>query len=242
MKKALTVFFIYALFWVSLSCAESYTIMPDVFWRVLQYDGISVDFSQPSPDCGSGNHDLCNIDDTNIHMECWKHYWYTNNSTLNWRGIEFDAGVKPPNYIDWVHYDSHYIDVWNDYFTEMYYEGGDANPLSSEKYIPFWTELRYEGNTVDPYSAPPNYVQSLDLYAEYRDEIGYHWYWEYYFTSQHNYITGKNAVLKWKEVSVDVTSCPDSYVRENDSYADNRMRRGYLSYWADYFLTGENSK
>jgi len=221
------------------SYAEDQGSLQDVFWNNLRYNNGLVDFSQPSPACTSEDA-LCSDFSQYPHEQCWKAYWFKDASMLEWFSIEFSASVRPANYSDWNHWDCHYTEVWADYFAEMYYEGGVNNPLASDDYIAFWIDMRYEGAPVDPYSAPPNYDPELDYYAGCRGEIGYHWYWEYYFGSQHNYATGEVADLEWCGIPFDVTTCPYDYIQEEDSFPYNRMQRGYLEYWAEYFLHSKN--
>ena len=85
---------------------------------------------------------------------------------------------------------------------------------------------------------PPNYDRDMDYYADVRSQIGYHWYWEYYFGSQHNYLTGEVADLEWNGIGFDVTVPPEQS-RQDDSFINNRIQRGFMQYWADYFLDGK---
>lgn len=212
----------------------------DVFWSNLTIadQSISIDFRSPPPNYDSTQDQDRDIRDTIGYEYVWKSYLYENSNVLAWKGIPFDIREEAPNYSEW--HASSTLTAWANYFTEMYHEGGANNPLASDDHIAFWIDLRYEGKPVDPYSAPPNYDPELDYYAGCRDEIGYHWYWEYYFGSQHNYLSGEVADLKWNGIPFDVTSPPDNYTKEDDLLPNNRMQRGYLGYWAEYFLHSKN--
>lgn len=208
------------------------------FWAHITIAGqpANVDFSVPPP-----NYDP----DTDLDYDRrsiigydyeWQMYLYENSDTLAWNGISFDINEEAPNYTPW--HGANTLYAWDLYFSEMYYDGGADNPLADEKYDAFWKELRYHGEPVDPYSMPPNYERDLDYYADVRPQIGYHWYWEYYFGSQHNYLTGEAADLEWNGIGFDVTVPPEQS-RQDDPFINNRIQRGFMQYWADYFLDGK---
>lgn len=238
MKQLLLLFLVLFVLSSAACYAEIQLNLQDIFWDNLRFNSAPIDLSKPLPDCKSGASPYCNPSIPNIHSECWKVFWYDCDAELTWNDIKIYAKDKngAPNYNDWVHWDYHGIDVWADYFTEMYYESGPNNPLSSDEYDDFWLNLRLDGKPVDPYKQPANYDASLDYYADSRQKIGYHWYWEYYLTSQFNSNSGDKHSLEWNNISFDITTYLDNYIFEDDPLPYNRMQRGYLKHWADTFL------
>lgn len=204
----------------------------DVFWSMLEYNGSVVDRFSPPPLRSASSPE--EGDPEKGYENDWVSYLYRHPGITKWNGIAFDVSDCAPNYDTWVSMSK--IFFWETYFREMYNIGGAENPLAHDDYVDFWAKLEYEGGPINPFEAPPNYEPTYDCWKDERDEIGYHWYWQYYFGSQHNYMTGEAADLKWNGVAFDVTSCPENYVMDADVYWASRGHLGYLEYWADYFL------
>lgn len=235
MKKALLVAVL--VFTIMLQAAFATTHAEtgkdsDVFWSMLEYNGSVVDRFSPPPLRSASSPE--EGDPEKGYENDWVSYLYRHPGITKWNGIAFDVSDCAPNYDTWVSMSK--IFFWETYFREMYNIGGAENPLAHDDYVDFWAKLEYEGGPINPFEAPSNYEPTYDCWKDERDEIGYHWYWQYYFGSQHNYMTGEVAGLKWNGVAFDVTSCPENYVMDADAYWASRGHLGYLEYWADYFL------
>ena len=207
----------------------------DVFWHYIKCDGEYVDLDVPPP-----NYDP--EQDRNLsrrseigYESAWREYFYNEDPILTWHGMRVRIQDELSTYLGAVKQDK--IDAWSMYLNEMYYEGG---PVWEDKLMKeFWGNLTFNGKRVNVYAPPPNYNPDLDYWSFMRDEIGYAWYWEYYIASQMSLIDENPTNLKWKGIAFSTHYLPPKYDKDeynSDPFDLNRLRRGQLDRWAEYFV------
>lgn len=251
MKRLLLVLLLMLVLWLipMNGHASQYVFpdYPDVFWSNLTYMGQPIDISVPPPDYYSEEKEIIKDWETVDHETYYCAYLWTNKEAcdiLAWKDITFCYTDQPPyGDVD----NSSNIVLWQRYFNEMYYAGGEK--ISSEDgFSPFWEGLRYNGKAVDPYKAPKNYSAEVDCWKDRRDEIGYAWYWSYHFVDVYyeyfympEYQKAKNPPKEptwtWYGAVFKPNSEPpgfDSRINTDPFYL-NRHARGYLDGWEDYF-------
>ena len=207
----------------------------DVFSRNIQCNGEYVDLAVPPP-IYEKTEDALLAERAEIGYEdWWRAYFREDGSSLKWNGMTFYNNDDSPNFHNT--YITDRTDWWSLYFNEMYYDGGPV--WEDELMEEFWGNLTFNGKKVNVYAAPPNYDPELDYWAFMRDEIGYAWYWEYYIASQMSLLDENPTNLKWKGIAFSVHDKPpefnwDEYL--NDPFNVNRLERGQLDRWAEYFV------
>ena len=251
MKKLLSVLLACALgmSWGCARAAECEDYFADEIWRFkggkdvfwcgeLLCDYEPVDMSTPPP-----NYDFerdtryadgrAYIRDEIGYEDWWRRY-FAEGHLVTWNGVTFWTEKIPPNYNSSDFWNLE-VEAWTMYFNEMYYVGGPESALDERTYELFWGNLSYKGEKVDVMEAPPNYDEELDCWREERDEIGYAWYWEYYLAGPTGW-EPEPLELAWNGIAFDGNRTPPNYVWEEDPYEFNRYMRGYMDYWARYFV------
>lgn len=204
---------------------------PDVFWDNLTYRGVSMKEDAQLAEFIERKKTEVKLSSMYAYEIAYAAYYSEHVDecdTMVWNGIEFRFESSPPQW--WGGFEERLLG-WRRYFNEMYYDG-QREVFNDAGFSPFWEGARRLGKAVDPFKIPSNYEGAYDYYADRRSELGYGWYWSYYFDAD-----GSTVPWTWYGAGFDVNTEPPGMKSgvDTDPFYFNRHFRSFLDLWEDYF-------